>query len=113
MTNLHESMWPNWGSKQRPHDSQSDTLLTALGGPAKIHLNHRMTNLENHVPLAMTHLSLYIFAVWSLFTVHMKMLSVPALRAPSEDWSDCQYTQADQRAKYYEFLCHWAGYITY
>ena len=35
MINLHESMWSDRGSNQRPLDSQSDSLPTALGGPAR------------------------------------------------------------------------------
>ena len=34
MINIHESMWPDRGPNQRPLDSQSDSLPTALGGPA-------------------------------------------------------------------------------
>ena len=34
MTNLNERMWPDQGWNQQPLDSQSDSLLTALGGPA-------------------------------------------------------------------------------
>ena len=32
--NLNERMWPDRGSNQRPIDSQSDSLPTALSGPA-------------------------------------------------------------------------------
>ena len=32
--NLNERMCTDWGSNQRPLDSQSDSLPTALGGPA-------------------------------------------------------------------------------
>ena len=37
MVNYHDSMWPDRGSNQRRLDSQSDSLPTALGGPALIY----------------------------------------------------------------------------
>ena len=35
--NLDERMWPDRGWNQRPLDSQSDSLPTALGGPPVLH----------------------------------------------------------------------------
>ena len=51
MINLHESMWPDWGSNQQPLDAQSDLLPTGefeKFGPMAHYLRAR---LYGYVPM--------------------------------------------------------------
>ena len=124
MINLHESVWPDRGSNQRPLDSQSDSLPTALGGPAQqwsVMVTNRLTKHMSclvtkptkwHVRPAKTQISLGIRPVWSVFAVRMKkawVLSYP-LSAQQRLWSDWADAKADLSLRWVH--SHFVGFVT-
>ena len=81
ISNLNERMWPDRVSNQRPIDSQSDSLPTALGGPANLKsMSIKYEHLISYFGLFRLYgrrqcLALILDHVWSTINKHETLVT--------------------------------------